>query len=643
MLTFLKLAESYCNFLKALSWSIQDEVSDGVSCGESSLGAETRPLIAPHERVFSQLLLSQVIFSSSLCSDREFWIRIMAVNGHGSTLEERLANSLPEGCHFTIHHLSTPPTACAAIYAAPPNEEPEKTYCESHFLSVSIDSNQSRLQVFAIEVLIYTTEYLTTLFVSKADSTGYLYSLKLSQGTPSPLKIVSTSFLQYLIENRERADRRLVLSLFARAQNQYLFPGSIENDHKHVLDDRGLIKWWCKVLDPILGNYEDDDNALEDKPKGVMRGEVDFKSHGFLRVPGCDTYETQSFLPRDEWGSVAEQHRWFTKDPLRELGRSPGLPERCLIPRFPDDPKARFVETLDDEIPDEDSQPSLSRTPASPSKKQNNGRWRSVTSLEQFWEMMQFRQECSSGRLVGFLWATFQPATLCDAKKEIDEERSQDTYQSALPTSLDSQHGECCLLPPQSPLHSSPAPEIPPSTPQKHISLEQTPTPTPVKRKQSTAMRDIPEETRHYYWPKLSRGEVVLRQKDYQRAGSLLLRLDYADEKIATDSTGKWISDVAERAGLRVWGRNVAGRKAKSAKRDPTTDAKPAMLNAGLIRKKKRPAEEMNGEVESGSEIKESGINTLSAGLVRKKARIATLIGPVLTEETQSNGKAEPG
>ena len=643
MLTFLKLAENYCNFLEALSWSIQAEVSDGVSCGESYLGAETRPLIAPHERVFSQLLLSQVIFSSSLCLDREFWIGTMAVNGHSSTLEERLADSLPEGCDFTIHHLSTPPTACAAIYAALPNKEPEKTYCESHFLSISINLNQSQLQVFAIEVLIYTTEYLTTLFVSKADSTGYLYLLKLSQGTPSPLKIVSTSFLQYLIENRERADRRLVLSLFARAQNQYLFPGSIENEHKHVLDDRGLIKWWCKVLDPMLGNYENDDNALEDKPKGVMRGEVDSKSHGFLKVPGCDTYETQSFLPRDEWGSVAEQHRWFTKDPLHELGRSPGLPERCLIPRFPDDPKARFVETLDYEIPDEDSQPSLSHTPATPSKKQNNGRWRSVTSLEQFWEMMQFRQECSSGRLVGFLWATFQPATLCDAKKEIDEERSQNTSQSALPTSLDSQHGERCLLPPQSPPPSTPAPDIPPSTPQQTRYLGQTPSPTPVKRKQSTAMRDIPEETRHYYWPKLSRGEVVLRQKDYQRAGSLLLRLDYADEKIATDSTGKWISDVAKRAGLRVWGRNVAGRKAKSAKRDPTTDAKPAMLNAGLIRKKKRPAEEMNGEFESGSEIKESGINTLSAGLVRKKARIATLIGPVPTEEAQSNGKAEPG
>lgn len=568
----------------------------------------------------------------------------MAANGFNLTLEDRLANSLPEGCRFTIHHLSTPPTICPAIYAAPPNEEPEETYCESHFLSVSVDSNGSQLQVFAIEVLVYTTEYLTTLFVSKADSTGYLYLLKLPQGTPSPLKIISTTFLQYLIEDRERSDRRLVLSLFARAQNQYLFPGSIENNHKHVLDDRGLIKWWCKVVDPILGTYENDSNALEENQKSIMRDELGFKSHGFLRVPGCDTYETQSFLPRDEWGRIVEKHRWLTKDPLRELGRSPGLPERCLIPRFPDDPKARFVETLDDEIPDEDSQPPPSN-PASPSKKQNNGRWRSVKSLEQFWEMMQFRQECSSGRLVGFLWATFQPATLCAGRKTLNDETR---FQSALPTPLDSQHEECSLLPPQSPLRSSPAPEFSPSTPQKGISLEQTPTPTPVKRKQATAMRYLPEKTKYYYWPKPSRGEVILRQKDYQRAGSLLLRLDYADENVAADSTGKWISDVAERAGLKVWGWQVEGKKTTSAKRDPITDAKPAMLNAGLIRKKKRTAEDMNGgAVEAGSERKEPGINTLSAGLVRKKAKVASHIGSVPNEDTQrlnqSNGNAEPG
>ena len=564
----------------------------------------------------------------------------MAVSGHGITLEDRLARELPESCRFVVHHLSTPPTACPAIYAAPPNEEQEETYCESHFLSISVDSDRSHVQVFAIEVLIYTTEYLTTLFVSKADSTGYLYLLKLPPGTQSPLKILSTTFLQYLKEDRERSDRRLVLSLFARAQNQYLFPGSIENDHKHVLDDRGLIKWWCKVLDPILAENEIHGNAL-DKEKDMQDG-MKSKSHGFLKVPGCDSYETRTFLPREELGRIAEQRRWFTKDPLLELGRSPGLPERCLIPRFPDDPKARFVETLDDEIPDEDSQPSsLSHILASPSKKRNNGRWRSVKSLEQFWEMMQFRQECSSGRLVGFLWATFQPAELCSQRKVIDAQSLNGLSKSTFPT-LDSLPEESSLPPPLSLSPSSPTPTVSSSTLQKPVSLEQSPTPTPVERKEATSIQDPPEQTRSYYWPKTSRGEVVLRQKDYQRVGSLLLRLDYADRNIAIDSSSKWISDVAQRAGLKTWGRNVAGTKTTSSTRDSITDAKPAMLNAGLIKKKKRQAEDMDREVaRAGPDHEDPGINTLSAGLVRKKAKVAGCVGVVTTEVIQSNGKAE--
>ena len=34
---------------------------------------------------------------------------------------------------------------------------------------------------------------------------------------------------------------------------------------------------------------------------------------------------------------------------------------------------------------------------------------------------------------------------------------------------------------------------------------------TPVKRKQATAMRDLPDKTKYYYWPKTSRDEVILR------------------------------------------------------------------------------------------------------------------------------------
>ena len=540
-----------------------------------------------------------------------------------SSLADRLAKDLPESCRFTIHHLSTPPTQSHPLYAAPPGELAEETYCESHFLSVSIDLDGRQLQVYAVEVLIFSTEFLTTLFVSKADSTGYLYLLETPSGTPSPFKLISTTFLRYLVENRRRTDRRLVLSLFARAQNQYLFPGSIENSHKHVLDHRGLIKWWCKVVDPILASYKNKSEGPANKCIEHVNKEVEILSQGFLRVPGCDEYGTQSFLPRDKQGRKPENHRWKTSDPLCELGKPPNIPERCLIPRFPDDPKARFVEQLDEELPDQDghSSPSLSQDAVGPPKKQKIGRWRSVRSLEQFWDMMSFRQECSSGRLVGFLWAVFHPDNLVGVEKAVGDEelsRSPEFAQSTAPGSVDQ---ESALLPPQSPLRSDSTLQMPSTPSKENISIsQQTSASTPQKTKEAD-IRNLPEETKYYYWPKSSRGQIVLRQKDYQRASKLLLCLDYANQEVATDSTRRWVNDVAAKAGISTWGQTVVGT-VRTAPRVVMNGVgeNPTMLNANLIRKKKRPLDELNGH---GAKSPQIEINTLSTDLARKKTKVA--------------------
>ena len=557
-----------------------------------------------------------------------------------SSLRDCFAKLLPKGCRFTIHHLSTPPTESPAIFAAPPGELPEDTYCESHFLSVSIDPDGRQLQVFAIEILIYTTNHLTTLFVSKADSTGYLHLLKLPKGTPSPLRTLSTTFLQYLIEERRRPDRRLVLSLFARAQNQYLFPGSVENSHKHVLDDRGLIKWWCKVMDPILGVYVNDEDDQGSQRNGYTPSKPRMKSHGFLRVPGCDTYETRGFIPRS--ANAQGQRRWSTADPLVQLGKQPNLPERCLIPRFPDDPKARFVEQLDDELPDEVAQPSLSQTAEALFTTKHTGRWRSVISLEQFWEMMSFRQECSSGRLVGFLWALFSPENLDRTREPGNlEENTHKSSKSALPTSLDTQHQESARLPPQSSLRSSSGPKphskAPPTAPSNP-----SPASSP-KEAEETAIQAQPEETKSYYWPVSSRGEVVLRQRDYERVGTLLLRLDYADEEIAADSTRKWIDDVAQRAGVKNWGYTVTGEFVPPVMNDTGNSANPAVLDVGLIRKRKGPPNTLEGPSDEPASVNGTpAVNMLSTGLVRKKVKVANNMGPLPTAQ-QSNAKAELG
>ncbi|KAL8970654.1 MAG: hypothetical protein Q9197_003699, partial [Variospora fuerteventurae] len=392
--------------------------------------------------------------------------------------------------------------------------------------------------ILALETLIYTTSKLTTVFVAKADSTGYLYLLNLPRGTPSPLKTISSVFLSHLVATRQRKDRRLVVSLFARAQDQYLFPGSVENPTKHVLDDRGLVRWWCRVLGPVLqAGTTWTSSSSSHKKKHTSAAEA------YLRVPGCDVHETRSFFPHSSTTTTLTAKWHPSRDPLRDLGRSPTFPERCLIPRFPDDPKARFVDELDEELTEPPPPPSSdSRVRESPSKGNRPGRWRSARSLEEFWELMAFRQECSSGRLVGFLWAVFTP----------EEEL------------LSSSHGE----PPKSPTRiavekknsQDPIPALPPSIQQPSTSTSTTttppPPPPPLSESSSQTTQRMERQRRpgskktatHYRssWPPAAttRGTVVLPQKHYDRATKLLLHLDYATLEVAVASTKRWVEDV---------------------------------------------------------------------------------------------------
>src|ERR1700722_19660941 len=131
----------------------------------------------------------------------------MASTSSSKSLKELLAEVLPKDTPFTFYHFSTPPTKSPALYSAPPHTKPERTYCESHFLAVSITPNPSNFAetaeeflVLAIEVLIYSTKHLTTIFVSKADSTGCISTLNLPRSqSGSPLKTISGTFVSWLV------------------------------------------------------------------------------------------------------------------------------------------------------------------------------------------------------------------------------------------------------------------------------------------------------------------------------------------------------------------------------------------------------------------------------------------------------------
>ena len=581
-----------------------------------------------------------------------------------SNLAQRIASALPAGGpQLLVHHLCAQAAACDVIFSAPPGETPELTTREPHFLSVSIAHGSRIIQILAVEVLIYVTESLTTLFVSKADTTGYLY-LAHEDGKPqSPTKAVVTAFLEYLIEQKSREGVRLVVSLFARAQNQYLFPGSIENPCKHVLDDRGLIRWWSRVLDSVVSKYPTDDAAAP------------LCARGHIVVPGCDPHEARGFLPRSPAQAAdGVRKRWSPTDPLRALGKPAGVPERCLIPRFPDDPKARFVTDLDDELLDEDGAAS---TEASPSKAAQPGKWRSVRSLVQFWELMAYRQECAAGRLVGFLWGVFEPAELRDKPFETrgtqceslgdkaggagpDEETQLLVPQSStslrplpatnqtqtdvpfpdstLPTSLASNSLSVPLsgvrLPPSLP-GPSPLPAPPAKQPSPNLVAPAAPVSLSGPGTLSTPNLPPHDVT-------LDQSPLVLSPTAYNEAMTLLDSLDFGDVSLAAESTRTFLTAVAKEAGLEgTWtGVVVTG----APKADKPSEVKPdaegsgsrrvveepsvAVLGAGLVRKKKRAASGSSDAVptsplRNGQKIApERGPNVLAAGLVRKKPKV---------------------
>ncbi|KAB8303648.1 hypothetical protein EYC80_005042 [Monilinia laxa] len=547
-----------------------------------------------------------------------------------SILIRRLASVLPKDVSFKIYHLSTPPTITSSLYSPPLNTRPDRTYCESHFLTVSIRtpskedaSELVEVLVFAIEILIYFTAYDTTFFVSKADSTGYLHLLKLEKGTPSPIRDISAAFLQHLVEQHQRENIRSIVSLFARAQDQYLFPGSIEYNGKHVLDDRGLVRWWCRVLDPLIEQTETSTDLRKSQWDSVK---------GFLIVPGQDNYETRSYLPTRSKVQTAESS-WTIGHPLRQISRhTDDVPPRCLVPHYPDDPKARFLEELDDEI--------------GRGKDDASGQWKSVKTIDQFWEMMAYRQECSAGRLVGFIWIVFTPRVqqyhgevmLDSSHSKTSASDNQELKSSSLSVpdtttaiSTPSSSFTSSFQSPQSSSENSDVlPCIEPSTQSSRSSAQRKkkklsgtiiPRQPRIKTVNKNYLLERPESTAYYSWKPEGRGQVIVDEADYHRINELLLRLDFADLELASSSSKRWINEVRSGAGSMsdAWGQSVTGTKVTEIT-NKSNGAGVTTLNTGLVRKKRKSSTEEPQEPTLAANTVPQ-VNVLGAGMVRKKIK----------------------
>ena len=531
---------------------------------------------------------------------------------------------LPKGFNCQVRYTHSPPRPCEPLFSPCPGMQPEKTRLASHFLTVSVPvtdqaksasngsaKTQHQVLVFAMEVLVYSSQGLVTMFVSKADSTGHLPPRR-----PSPIKPIATTFMWWLATQQRRSTKsagtKLVISLFARAQSQYLFPGSADHGKKHVLDDRQLIRWWARVLDPLFSSNGNSDSTQ------------DLDLQGYMTVPGYHGIETRSFFPSKP--NSSEKHcNWLPGNPLIELAEARGIPEtaptRCLLPRFPDDPKARFMQDLDDEVGLIEDAGSLAI--ASPSK-QKNGRWKSINDLERFWEAMEFRQECSSGRVVGFLWLVARPPPTSSQEETLPEsahnsspsKKKTSTATSVTDYSQDSQDSQDSQA-------SRTSQKSKPSTPNKR--RKQLKGPIKIRQPRLKGGSSNLSATSNPDTNAPARDGPFLTQEGYDSAMSIMLNLDFSSVPAAAHSTAKWVSEVSRMAGMKAseWALDVEGSAEVSTESAAGVggSSQPAVTNdlGGLVRKK-RKAEDggASSAAAATSHIESNGVNMLVG---RKKAK----------------------
>ncbi|KAK5058827.1 hypothetical protein LTR84_011091 [Exophiala bonariae] len=511
-------------------------------------------------------------------------------------LSTRLAAAIPSGVNLSCYHISTQPVPSAALFSPVPSQPDQATTCESHFLAISSpeDGEKKELLIFAVEILIFATPTLTFIFVSKADSSGFSSRLPSPKNAPSIVATVTSTFIDFLLDSRLH-NQKVVVSLFARAQNQYLFPGSSDNSGKHVLDDRQLIKWWSRVLDRTMRHHHHDPAQTS-------------KVVAHLVVPGCDQAETKAFFPPATRQNPISEPKWFSSYPVDLLVQDASQPPRFLIPRLPDDPKARFLDDLDNDFID------------------NQGQWRSVKSLRDFWEMMSYRQECSAGRLVGFIWMIFSRG---QASRLSRPPANQAAPQLTTPEASQVQETlgtEPQLMPGQQVSTTAGLKSPPPSSPVQDSFVDsQNTDDTGLLDSNSFGSeigtdlafeRDAIESTK---------GQVVVNTDQYDQLMDFMLQTDFTGEDLAAESTRGWINKILEISkastiGYQIRGESIVG---DSLKPGAGTSIPPPVNVLTNIRKKRKADQEDRTSKPAVNEQTSLPVtvNTLATSLVRKKPK----------------------
>lgn len=350
--------------------------------------------------------------------------------------------TLPGTRHLHVHVLTSAPKKNASLF---PYANPRpRIYAQDVLVLLSEQSptlDSPRVLVSAIEAAVYNIPSTNTaiLYISKVDGTG--------QGiSPSPTATLVKAFVSWYAdpETRPVAAKHLWVHLFARAQNQYLFPNSADYDGKKPLNDVRLCAWWRRVLGSVAAEVQGrmraresatdskgEDSKEKEEGKGLVRlyyvlpGYNELEAYQSLAAVSS-SFPTPSSPPPVPWiyGHHYGQHEIPLPCPPPPEGK---VNLGHFIPSFEDDPKNRFMDELavinegdtvksparkrprlisTGEEKEKERQREKERDKEKEGEKPAPGELKSVTPAE-FWERMSFRQECVAGAVTGFFIAGF--------------------------------------------------------------------------------------------------------------------------------------------------------------------------------------------------------------------------------------------
>ncbi|KAH9925447.1 histone acetylation protein-domain-containing protein [Epithele typhae] len=339
---------------------------------------------------------------------------------------------LPGTRTFHVHVLTSAPRKHTGLF---PYAHPRpRTYLQHVFILLSeqgTDADAPCVLTTAIEAMVYhvPTTSCGILYVSKVDSSGHATS-------PSPTPILVHAFLSFYADpvTRPLPVQHLWIQLFARAQNQYLFPNSSEYEGKRPLSDVRLCAWWKRLYGEVA-------TGVADSLKGT--GAVRL----WYVLPGYSEHEafyTLTRAPAGE-GGAASAVPWAYGHPYAQdeiplpcpRGADPAAPHNLgnYIPWFDDDPKSRFLDEIahtnqneavrspqkkrprppnstasakaadesevDEAGKDKEAEKGTEKERDKDDKPHIQGELSQVVP-DEFWERMSFRQECVAGAVTGF-------------------------------------------------------------------------------------------------------------------------------------------------------------------------------------------------------------------------------------------------